>query len=129
MKRPMTLTGGILGTVANAIFAIMYVLALTLMFEFIGEPGFATVLIVAVLELAVFVVGLVLSILSIVAWNKDAGAFKKKKALLIVCAAFNLIGAVLGFITGSVLYIILSIALIAAAVLLIVDVCLEGKRK
>ena len=125
MKRPMTLTGGILGTVANAIFSVMFVLAMTVIFQ----TGVASLIIVGILELAVFVVGLVLSILSIVAWNKDTGAFKKKKALLIVCAAFNLIGAVLGFITGSVLYIILSIVLIAAAVLLIVDVCLEGKRK
>ena len=125
MKRPMTLTGGILGTVANAVFSVMFVLAMTIIFQ----TGLIGAIILGVLELAVVVVGLVLSILAIVAWNKDAGAFKKKKALLIVCAAFNLIGAILGFITGSVLYIILSLVLIASAVLLIVDVCLEGKRK
>lgn len=125
MKRIMTLIGGILGTVANAVLSVMFVIAMTMIFQ----TGIASAIILGVIELAVFIVGLVLSILAIVAWRKDAGAYKKKKVAIIVCAVFNVIGAVLGFITGSILYILLSLVLLASATLLIVDVCLEGKRK
>lgn len=128
MKRPMTLVGGILGTVANAIFAVMYVLAFSIIIEFAGSVGFATVLVVALLELAVVLVGLILSILSIVAWAKAAEAFKKKKAIIITAAVFNILGAILGFIAGTAFYIVLALVLVATAVLFIVDVCLEGKR-
>ena len=129
MKRPMTLTGAILGTVVNAILAVLYVIGLVAIMEAIaGATGAVTFLVVAILELAVVVVGLVLSIISITAWAKDAQSFKKKKALVITAAVFNLLGAVLGFIAGSVPYIIMALVLVASSVLFIVDVCLEGKR-
>ncbi|MBQ8909151.1 MAG: hypothetical protein IJY90_02585 [Clostridia bacterium] len=129
MKRPMTLTAGILGTVANAVTSILMAITVVALLEaFAGATGAATVMIVAILELAVFVIALVMSIIAITAWAKNAEAFKKKKAILIVAAVFNLIGAILAFITVDVFYIILALVMIATAVLFIVDVALEGKR-
>ncbi|MBQ8444034.1 MAG: hypothetical protein IJX25_01595 [Clostridia bacterium] len=131
MKRPMTLTGGILATVANAIVSVLMAIGLVAIFEVLAGAevtGTFTVLIVALLELAVFVVALVMSIIAITAWAKDAAGFKKKKAILIVAAVFNFIGAIIAFIAGSIFYILLALVMIAAAVLFIVDVALEGKR-
>ena len=61
-------------------------------------------------------------------WAKDAAGFKKKKAILIVAAVFNFIGAIIAFVSGSIFYIILALVMIAAGVLFIVDVSIEGKR-
>jgi len=132
MKRPMTLTGGILATVANAIMSILMAIGLVAILDLtsgVGETtGVATFMIVGILELAVFVVALVMSIIAIAAWAKDADKFKKKKASLIVAAVFNFIGAIIAFITGSIFYIVLALVMIAAGVLFIVDVSIENSR-
>ena len=129
MKRPMTLTGGIIGTIANAFLSVMYVIGIVGIIELLGgATGTVTVVVVAVLEMLVAVVALILSIVSIVAWSKDAAGYKKKKGAVITAAVFNFIGAILCFIAGTALYIVLALVLIAVGVLFIVDVCLEGKR-
>ena len=129
MKRPMTLTGAILGTVVNAVLTVLMAIALVAILDFAGgAEGIATVMIVGILELAVFVVALVMNIIAITAWAKDAAGFKKKRGILITAVVFNFIGAIIAFITASVAYILMALVLIAAAVLFIVDVALEGKR-
>ncbi|MBO5394891.1 MAG: hypothetical protein J6A28_03195 [Clostridia bacterium] len=129
MKRPMTLIGAILGTVVSAVISVLMAIGLVAILDLAaGAEGVATVMVVGILELAVFVVALVMNIVAITAWAKDAAGFKKKKAILITAVIFNFIAAIIGFIAATVGYIVMALVLIAAAVLFIVDVALEGKR-
>ena len=129
IKRPMTLVAGILGTVAQGIVSILMAIGLVTILDFAGgADGTATLLFVGILELAVFVVGLVMSIISITAWAKNPEGFKKKKGIMITAIVFDFIGAIIGFIVGSLFYILFALVLIAAAVLHIVDISIENSR-
>jgi len=130
MKRPLTLTGGILATVGNAVMTVLSVIGFIALIPYIGElvsAGGLGVLIIAVLQLAVFVLGLIFSILALCKCNKAPAEFKKSKA--IVAIVFNFIATVLCFIAGGTLNILLGLVILAGAVLFIVDLAREGKRR
>ncbi len=139
MKRPMTLTAFIMGTVVQAIYACFSLFTLTLVIDVLSAStdttGAATVLALCLVELAFAVVSLVLNALVIKAWNKSPEFYKKEKGKIIAATVFNFIMIVLLIIgiAGStegvpVLNIIIILALIATNVLAYVDLGLERKR-
>ena len=132
MKRPMTLIGGILGTVVNAILAVVMLIGSVLALEIVGavgaQAGYATITVIFIISIVMFVIALVMSIISITAWAKDVDDYKKKKGILITSIIFNFISAIFAILTGTALGIVLGIIVIAAAVLLIVDIALEVHR-
>lgn len=138
MKRPLTLTGAILGVVANAINAVYFIISLIILGDIAAYAGAylpAGIIVVYVLLLGISIAGLVLSILTIKTWNKDSETYRKKKGLIITSIVFNFVSTLFlltcVFISaGSVIvyYIILMLMIMAAGVLCLVDLCLEGKR-
>lgn len=138
MKRPMTLTGGILGTVMQAIYTCYSLFALTLVIDLIssssGATGATTAIVIMLLDLALAVTTLVLNALCITTWNKSPEQYRKKRGLLIATVVFNFIFDILSIISMvmngqvAVLSVIIIIALIATNVLILVDLGLESKR-
>ncbi len=139
MKRPMTLTAFIIGTVVQAIYACFSLFTLTLVIDLLSAStettGVVTVVALCLVELAFAVVSLVLNALAIKAWNKSPEFYTKGKGKIITATVFNFIMIVLLIIgiAGStegvpVLNILIILALIATNVLAYVDLGLEKKR-
>lgn len=130
MKRPLTLTGGILGIVAQSlimIFSLINVILVVPAFGHGADSVIAVAVLLAVVALAVGIIGLIFNIKAVVCWNKPAGDYKKGS--VIVALVFNFLGAAAGFLVMNlVIAVLVMLVLIAAAVLQIVDVAREGKR-
>lgn len=136
MKRALTLTGAILGLVGGAFLSIIYLITLIGTIELMSYGYGAGPLVLAIILVAVSVLGLVFSAVCIAPWNKPAEGYKKKKGTIITAVVFNFISAlatlimlIAGFSGWVVILMILGMLLaIASAVLLLVDVCAESGR-
>ena len=132
MKRPLTLTGGILGIVGNAIFSILLIIGLYLVGGFMGN-----MIIIPILFLMIAITALILAIFVTIAYNKNAEVFKKRFGVIITSIVFNFIISVYLLITlfttyGAyiIVYLILFGVVLTAAILNLVDICREnGKVK
>ena len=135
MKRPMTLTASILGTVMHSVYSIIELYVLILLLDYAGGVnGSGIVMVSTAIALALSIIALVFNAISIAAWNKSQDNFKKKRKFVITAIVFNFI-VILFIIIGllmsgslAVLDIITLIVLIAANVLFIVDLAIEKKR-
>lgn len=151
MKRGLTLAGGIIGTVVNAVMsgllalAAIAMLGLTAGIAGSGDSAagavagaYAVVLGgIMMIMVAFAVTALVLNAVAITAWNGDAAKYRKRRGVVITAIVFNLLlvlyyiynvavaGANLIAIVESVIFIL---ALAATSVFYIVDLCLEKKR-
>lgn len=139
MRRVKTLTAGILATVTQAIFSIIMLVALFLIVDLIsmGATGVEGTIVLMAILTAVVLTTLVLSIVAIPAWAKDAVGFKKKKALIITAVVFNFVVVLyqlISLVTAApaagtiILYVILMGMSIAANVLWLIDLAQEGRK-
>ena len=139
MKRPLTLTSAILGTVFYSLLAVSLIINLITHFFVSYGPMYiaelTTIEIIAFsLAGALTLVGLFLNIFSIVAWNKDKEQFRKRRDIIISATAFNFALVVI-LSMGLVLQVGVStiaaleiLALVASSVLYIIDLSLENNR-
>ena len=125
MKRIKTLIAGILGTVANLAWTIMYGYTLIVLIAFLGGATGATGMaggIVIFTNAIIFLsalLGLIFSILSLVYFNSTAEVFEKKKKFNVTAIVFNFISAfffLLTFFGGGVTAGTIVVAVIAIAV-------------
>ena len=136
MKRPLTLTSAILGTVFQGILALESIILFIAMMDLVaGATGAGTLAIVMIITIAIAVLGLIFNILSIPTWNKAPEVFRKKRGVIITAIVFNLLIVVLSLIgyadegaTVNFLSILMLLCLIAASVMYIVDLATEKKR-
>lgn len=137
MKRPMTLVGGILGTVVQCLL-VYEAFTLTVLFgELLGSAtdGSGVLLMtITILLLVTCVVALIFNAIAIAAWAKPANLYRKKRGYIITAVVLNFIIVLLALIGFSSNGAITSVAgleilaLIASGVLFIVDLSIEGKR-
>ena len=142
-KRPLTLTAGILGTVAAAFYTVICLLAafgvglVTDVNNSINEtPGANAVLgfvmIIMIILTAFCVVSLVLNAISISGFACTPEKYVRKRGVIITAIVFNILVALYilysVFVSFSILNLLIGIVLVAASVLYIVDLCLEKKR-
>ena len=144
MKRIKTLIAGILGTVANLAWAIMYGYTLIVLIAFFGGATGATGMaggIVIFTNAIIFLsalLGLIFSILSLVYFNSSAEVFEKKKKFNVTAIVFNFISAFFFLLTffgegvtaGTIVTAVIAIAVyVAANVLYILDMKKEKSAK
>lgn len=104
MKRIKTLIAGILGTVVNLAWTIMYGYTLIVFIAIFGGATGATGMaggIVIFTNAIIFLsalLGLIFSILSLVYFNSSAEVFEKKKKFNVTAIVFNFISACLVFL-------------------------------
>lgn len=104
MKRIKTLIAGILGTVVNLAWTIMYGYTLIVFIAVFGGATGATGMaggIVIFTNAIIFLsalLGLIFSILSLVYFNSSAEVFEKKKKFNVTAIVFNFISACLVFL-------------------------------
>lgn len=132
MKRPLTLTSAILGTVFQGILSLSSVILFIELIDYLEGSALTFVLL---LTIAIAVLGLIFNILSIPAWNKTPEVFRKKRGFIITAVVFNFVVVVLsliGYAGGearvNILSILMLIGLTTASVMFIVDMAIEGKR-
>lgn len=136
MKRIKTLIAGILGTVVNLAWTIMYGYTLIVFISVFGGATGATGMaggIVIFTNAIIFLsalLGLIFSILSLVYFNSSAEVFEKKKKFNVTAIVFNFISACLVFLpffgdgatARTIVTAVIAIAVyIAANVLYILD--------
>lgn len=132
MKRIKTLIAGILGTVANLAWTIMYGYTLIVFIAVFGGATGATGMaggIVIFTNAIIFLsalLGLIFSILSLVYFNSSAEVFKKKKKFNITAIVFNFISAFFFLLTFfgegvTAVAVIAIVVYVAANVLYILD--------
>ena len=147
MKRIKTLIAGILGTVANLAWTIMYGYTLIVLIAFFGGATGATGMaggIVIFTNAIIFLsalLGLIFSILSLVYFNSSAEVFEKKKKFNVTAIVFNFISAFFFLLTffgvfgggvtaGTIVVAVIAIAVyVAANVLYILDMKKEKSAK
>ena len=137
MKRPMTLVSGILGLVSHVMNLVFTFMNIALVFALIADleynpeatGAFIAALILVVISLTISIVVFVFSILALTTWNKAPEVYKSKKSKIIVAIVFAFLGIVASYLVSNMIVAILTtLMFIAAAVLAIVDLCLENKR-
>ncbi len=136
MKRALTLTSAIMGTVFQGILALESIIFFIAMMDLVaGASGAGTLAIVMIITIAIAVLGLLFNILSIPAWNKAPEVFRKKRGIIITAIVFNLLVVVLSLIgfagegtSVSFLSILMLLCLIAASIMYIVDLATEKKK-
>ena len=144
MKRIKTLIAGILGTMANLAWTIMYGYTLIVLIAFFGGATGATGMaggIVIFTNAIIFLsalLGLIFSILSLVYFNSSAEVFEKKKKFNVTAIVFNFISAFFFLLTffgegvtaGTIVTAVIAIAVyVAANVLYILDMKKEKSAK
>lgn len=132
MKRPLTLTGFILGTIFLGIEAIA---GLILFIDFMNYTGNSIVIVALGLALALSIVSLIFNAISIPAWNKSPEVYRRKRGIIITAIVFNFIivlFTIIGFASGetnpNMLTILEILGIIAANVLGIIDLTRESKK-
>ena len=132
MKRIKTLIAGILGTVVNLAWTIMYGYTLIVFIAIFGGATGATGMaggIVIFTNAIIFLsalLGLIFSILSLVYFNSSAEVFEKKKKFNVTAIVFNFISAFFFLLTffgeGVTVIAVIAIAVyVTANVLYILD--------
>lgn len=144
MKRIKTLIAGILGTVANLAWTIMYGYTLIVLIALLGGATGATGMAggIAIFTNAIIflsaLLGLIFSILSLVYFNSSAEVFEKKKKFNVTAIVFNFISAFFflftffgeGVTAGTIVVAVIAIAVyVAANVLYILDMKKEKSAK
>ena len=148
MKRPLSLSAFIIGTVFYGIevFSTLIVLSVVIPLTMYnpeqaggvgGVDGYynasiGAIVAVFVLMLAFAITSLVLNACAISSWNKPHETYLKKRGLIITAVVLNFIVIVLEF-AGFFLYfnpfsVFTLLGIITANVLVIVDLCLENGR-
>ncbi len=141
MKRPMTLTGGILGLISHVVILIFTIINVFGAIAVLGagssvgansatltSAGIIMFILIAI-ALVIGILGLVFDIQSMMTYNKEAEEYNAKKGKNIVAIVFNFLGIIAAFLVMNIIVaVLIMLVLIAAAVLQIVDVCLESKR-
>ena len=138
MKRVMNLIGTIIGTVFDAIYTVIMLLGVTLILQALGmvnesvegAEGLSAIVGILMLLVVIFgVVALALNAACIGAYSWKHEKYVKKRGVLIAAIVFNvLLGLLVILSSTEVFAILVFIASLAAATLIIVDMCLEGKR-
>lgn len=138
MKRPLTLSAFIIGTVFCSFYTIMIILSITMVSAVLDAAGAGyaagAVYGVLVVELLFMVASLVLNAIAITAWNKDAEGYNKKKGVIIAAVVLNFISIAFYFVSsfmdlsGIAMAIIAMITLIVTNVLALIDLANEKKR-
>ena len=132
----MHLVGAIVGTVFTAIYTVIMLIGITAIFELLsaagGAPGSGLLAVVSLLILVVGLLALIFNAMVIGAFSWDHEKYAKKRGKIVAAIVFNFLLALL--MTLSVIgnfnmfaFLVL-LASLAAAVLMIVDLALEGKR-
>ena len=144
MKRIKTLIAGILGTVANLAWTIMYGYTLIVLIALLGGSTGATgaaggiVIFTNAIIFLSALLGLIFSILSLVYFNSSAEVFEKKKKFNVTAIVFNFISAFFFLLTffgegvtaGTIVTAVIAIAVyVAANVLYILDMKKEKTAK
>ena len=137
-KRALILSGSILGTVALAIMSVIVLMAVTVIGDVTaGAAGAGAIMVLSIIILLMCVTGLVLNIISITTFGKSKASFAKAKATVVAAIVFDFIivlytlyTTIVGASTAGtvVIYVLIMLALLAGAILKIVDLCFEGKR-
>lgn len=132
MKRPLSLVAFILATVFTAVYNVILIIGLTAIFPVLSDlskvPGGSTVVIILFLQVAVFLITMILDIVGIAKSTKAPDVYKK--GAVITATVFNFITAItLLFTELSILPILVIVVLVAANVLVYVDLSKEGKRR
>ncbi len=137
-KRALILSGSILGTVALAIMSVIVLMAVTVIGDVTaGAAGAGAIMVLSIIILLMCVTGLVLNIISITTFGKSKANFAKFKATVVAAIVFDFIivlytlyTTIVGASTAGtvVIYVLIMLALLAGAILKIVDLCFEGKR-
>lgn len=128
MRRILSFIGSILGTIFSVINTIIMFLSVLLIFDILSsgailQPTAVIGLVIIVVVFACSVTALVLNICSIVA-SKNAETLRNKKRVVITAVVFNLVcGAYLVYtlMSFSIINFLNALGLIAASVLMIVD--------
>lgn len=132
MKRIMTLIGAIIGLVFQAIYSVIMLIGIAAIFELIaagGGGGGMLVGVVGLLEIGLGLAALILNATCIGAFSWSHEKYIQKRGKIITAIVFNVLLALLMMLAlSSILPILVLIASLAAAILYIVDMCLEGKR-
>ena len=132
MKRVMNLVGAIVGLVFDAIYTVIMLLGIALIFDMLsaaGAGGSALLAVVSLLIVVFGVVALALNAASIGAYNWSHEKYVKKRGLLIAAVIFNVLMALLLILSSTEIFAILVfVASLVAAVLIVVDMCLERGR-
>ena len=119
MKRPLTLTGAILGLCGSIIGSIVFfcvTMNLTTTANYVGSLQSVTgSIVLSAIMTAIFIIASISCGMVIPTWKKEKDAFAKKKGLIITSIVFLFIAAV-------------GVVSIVAAVLLIVDLAKENDR-
>lgn len=126
MKRPLTLSGAIIGTVANAVLTIVFIYNAAICLSYGAE--LTSVGILCLVECLFSLTALVLDIFSILAWNKDFNGYKKRKGIIITSVVFDFLPTLYLILNFIVVNLIFALALIAANVLKIIDLARENKN-
>lgn len=134
MRKKLALTGFILATCISAIAVLAMIMSAIFVIDVVaGSAGSGLIIAVIVLEVLFFIGSLVLNAVAIPT-TSSASKFKKRKGLVITAIVFNFIAVfmyILSMTTGidssTFMSIIFMLALIAANVLIIVDLARNGK--
>lgn len=145
MKRVSTLVGGILGTVAQSLLSIIFVLSFAMlatqvslaisMQDAVAMEGSAMLVLCGIITLA-SIASILMNSIAISAWKKDKEDFSKKKGCIIAGIVLNFILIIFVILmltamavdSAIAILIIAIVLLFVANVLYIVDLCKEKKR-
>lgn len=132
-KRVMTLIGGIVGTVFDAIFSVIMIIGIAAILDLArGAEGSGLVAVVGIMEIALGVIALILNAISISGFACDHDKYKKRLGVIIAAVVFNFLLAILLIFSlasaVTVITVLVLIASLAANVLYLVDIGLEKKR-
>lgn len=128
MKRTLALVGSIIGTCFSAIFSIIMALAITIVLDLLaglGSAGATAIvgIIFTILEIAIAIVALVLNII-VITKSTNIEKMKNKKPV-IAAIVFNFLSAIIALYSltssFSFLNMLIGLGLIAAGILMIVD--------
>lgn len=141
MKRPLTLISAILGTVVYSILIISAIITLSSYIKYFDGVlmhanqirEFELMIGILIFVLTFVIVGLILSIFSIVAWDKSKEQYQNRRGGIITAIVFNfimIITIIAGFsLSGfSFLSFIELMILLASAIMFIVDLSIEKNR-
>ena len=135
MKRAKTLTAGILGTIGHFIISILLLVAFVQLLDYLEYGDLGGVLALIFILTAISIVGLEMSIITIIVWNKNTTDFRKKYGVIITGVVADFILAIYSLISlfeasgGIILLWLFMVALfIIAPILKIVDLATENKK-
>ena len=132
MKRPLTLIGGILGTLAHVVFAGYMMLILLILFDLVANFGGKVESAWGIiLYVVVPIAAIVMNIITATAWNKTHEKYKKRLPIIIITLVLNVAVSVLLLVAvmpDAPFVAIIAAAEIIASVMILIDIILERKK-